>query len=80
MVNFNFYAWILILGLGCVLTENTRQNEFLEFLSDTSIDFKGFTTDSNTTLQLAGIKCFWLEPNTLSVFDLKNLKRPFTQK
>ena len=28
---------------------------------------------------LPGIKCFWLEPNTLSVFDLKDLKRPIRQ-
>jgi hypothetical protein len=84
MANFNYLAFLMTFLLSLVISEKIRTNpsskEFLSFL-DESIDFTGFTIDSaNNTKQLAGIRCFWLEPNTLSVFDLKNLKRPFAQK
>lgn len=84
MVNFYFLVFLTIFLINLINSEkigtNPSTNQFLSYL-DESIDFTGFTIDTaNSTKQLPGVKCFWLEPNTLSVFDLKNLKRPFAQR
>ena len=71
MKAYYFLAIILILCV-CSITSNEQSDlNNLRFLSDN-------TTDSE--LSFVGIICFWLEPNTLSVFDLKNLQRPILQK
>ena len=64
--NFKLYMCLLFsLSLNLVLSK-----ESMNFLS--AEDGKGNSTK--------GIRCFWLEPTYLSVYDLKGLKRPFGQK
>jgi len=35
---------------------------------------------SSNRVSLKPIRCFWLEANSGTVFDLKNLQRPFNKK
>jgi hypothetical protein len=46
--------------------------------NDTSVILK--EESPNKREELKPIRCFWLESNSFSVFDLKNLKRPFNNR
>lgn len=51
---------------------------FYEVENNTSVILK--EEIQNKRADLKPIRCFWLESNSFSVFDLKNLKRPFNQR
>ncbi len=54
-----------------------RENEEKEYLKFLSNGVESFAESTNSS---TGIKCFWLEPETMTVFDIKGLKRPIRQK
>jgi hypothetical protein len=64
-----FFVFVFFNGILCKL-----EIEELRFLSTLS------SLSTETTNSSKGIRCFWLEPKHLSVYDLKGLKRPFGRK
>ena len=84
MTNFNFSSFLTTFLMSLIISQkigtNPSKNQFLSVLNESS-NFTSFIKDTGkSTRQLNIVKCFWLEPNTLSVFDLKNLRRPLAQK
>ena len=71
MKNLKF-SFIILIGLSICLGFNIASK-----LDEGHLRFLSGEGDSIPVLP--GIRCFWLEPNTLSVFDLKDLKRPIKQ-
>jgi hypothetical protein len=56
-----------------ILNTYSKELKTLNFLEDNVLS----SLDNYSTLP--GIKCFWFEPNSMNVFDLKKLKRPIKQ-
>jgi hypothetical protein len=53
-------------------------NHFLRFYEEENKNEVILTEESsNKGDALKPIRCFWLESNSLSVFDLKDLRRPY---
>lgn len=58
-----------------------ENNQFLRFYDDdTNHDVVLTEEGSKVGEALKPIRCFWLESNSLSVFDLKELRRPYYER
>lgn len=77
-IQIHFQFILLISYFILTLTERAEVESKLHFLQELAESSQSLAATSNSTS--IGIKCFWLEPNTLSVFDLKGLARPLRQK
>ena len=72
ILKFLFFIYVSSFYLNLIQCTQSSYYTSLKFLESNDILQSGIDN--------VGIKCFWLEPNTMSVFDLKNLKRPIFQK
>jgi len=64
---------------------NQDSDKFLIYYEQESIKAQSspiynLVESSKEGVEIKPIRCFWLETNSMNVFDLKDLKRPFNQK
>ncbi len=84
MTNFNFLAFLMTFLISFIISQkigtNPSKNQFLSVLNESSNLTSLIKDTGKSTRQLDVVKCFWLEPNTHSLFYLKNLKRPIGKR
>ncbi len=68
--------FLLITNTNTVKTSDSI-SDYIRNIADFSYLYTISESDKNNTS--TGIRCFWLESETLSVFDIKGLKRKFSQ-
>jgi hypothetical protein len=75
-----FFLSMIVIIISNVIT--TQDKTFLDRIhSDNILSYShSDSSNSNSDSSVQPIRCFWLETKNMTVFDLKNLKRPYLQK
>lgn len=74
------YLFLIYVSSLCLDLIKCNENSYFTSLNFLEGDENKLSNAIQADIDNVGIKCFWLEPKTMSVFDLKNLKRPIFQK